>query len=179
MKRRIFSFITILILLFSFYTISLSYDGLEDIGIRRDKLLFKMDNKNDLKVDCLYLEGAKYIPVLELPNLIRGEIIFNEDHILLKDYVDFPETDYLNGEKFIYGSILKVDYERKEIVIEQDMDDNDIEIFPILKAREDVILIVERKDKRMNIDFEDLKLGDRLGVVLDKEGMIRGIIMGN
>lgn len=58
------------------------------------------------------------------------------------------------------------------------MDDNDIEIFPILKAREDIILIVERKDKRMNIDFEDLKLGDRLGIVLDKEGMIRGIIMG-
>ena len=178
MKRRIFSFIIILILLFSFYTISLSYRGLEDIGGRRDKLLFRGDNREDLEIDCLYLEGAKYIPILELPKLIKGEIIFNKDHILLKDYVDFPETDYLNGERFIYGSILKIDYENKEIAIEQDMDHNDIEVFPVLKAREDIILIVERKDKRMNIDFEDLKLGDRIGIVLDRKGWIRGIIMG-
>jgi hypothetical protein len=52
-----------------------------------------------------------------------------------------------------------------------------MEVSPILKAREDVVIIVERNENRMNIQFKDLKVGDIVGLILDKEKLIRGIIM--
>lgn len=94
-----------------------------------------------------------------------------------KCYIDFPEADYSKGEKFVYGSILKVDYDKNEIEIEQHMDDNSIKINPILKARNDIVIILKRNDKCMNIDFQDLKVGDVFGLVLDRHGMIRGMII--
>ncbi|MBZ2175925.1 hypothetical protein K8M07_11820 [Schnuerera sp. xch1] len=94
-----------------------------------------------------------------------------------KDYVDFPEADYSNGEKFVYGSIQKLNYENNEMIIEQHLDDNSLKISPILKVKEDVIVILQRSDKKMNIDFEDLKVGDKFGIVLDRLGVVRGIII--
>lgn len=103
-------------------------------------------------------------------------IVFSDEGVE-KDYNDFPETDYSRGERFIYGSILKMDYDNREIIIEQHMDDNSVEIEPILKVRKDVIITLQRNDKTMNIDFLDLKVGDMFGLVLDRHGMVRGIII--
>jgi len=94
-----------------------------------------------------------------------------------KGYIDFPEADLLKGERFIYGTILKVDYEKRELTIEQHMDDNSIKSDPILKVRNDAIIILHRNDKYMNIDFQDIKIGDIFGLVLDGYGMVRGIII--
>jgi len=94
-----------------------------------------------------------------------------------KGYIDFLEADPLKGERFIYGTILKVDYEKRELTIEQHMDDNSIKSDPILKVRNDAIIILHRNDKYMNIDFQDLKIGDIFGLVLDGYGMVRGIII--
>ncbi|HHV45379.1 MAG TPA: hypothetical protein GXX53_00510, partial [Tissierellia bacterium] len=69
-----------------------------------------------------------------------------------KGYMDFPEVDYTKGERFIYGTILKVDYENRKIIVEQHMDDNSQEVSPILYIREDAIIILKRNDKAMNID---------------------------
>ena len=94
-----------------------------------------------------------------------------------KGYIDFPEADYSKGERFIYGTILKVDYENRRIIIEQYMDDNTKEVSPILYIREDVVIILKRNDKAMNIDFHDLKSGDVFGIVLDRYGKVKGIII--
>lgn len=94
-----------------------------------------------------------------------------------KNYVDFPEADYENGERFIYGTILKVNCENKKLIVEQHMDDNSETISPILSVREDVVIILKRNDKAMNIDFYDLKPGDRFGLILDKLGKVRGIVI--
>ena len=94
-----------------------------------------------------------------------------------RSYIDIPEADILNGERFIYGTIVSIDYENNEITIEQHMDDNSIRVNPILKVREDSIIILKRNDKTMIIDFEDLKIGDVFGLVLDGYGMVRGIII--
>lgn len=92
--------------------------------------------------------------------------------------VDFPEADYENGERFIYGNILKVDYKKRRLIIEQHMDDdNSQEVSPILNVREDAVIILKRNDKVMNIDLYDLKSDDMFGIVLDKLGMVRGIII--
>lgn len=94
-----------------------------------------------------------------------------------KGYVDFPEADYARGERFIYGTILKVDYENRRIIIEQYMDDNSTEVRPILYIREDAVIILKRNDKAMNIDFCDVKPDDTFGIVLDSFGMVRGMII--
>lgn len=93
------------------------------------------------------------------------------------NYVDFPEADYAKGERFIYGTILKVDYENRRIIVEQYMDDNSNEINPILNIRKDAVIILKRNDKAMNIDFCDLKSNDIFGIVLDSRGMVRGILI--
>jgi len=94
-----------------------------------------------------------------------------------KSHIAIPEIDQSKGEIFVYGSILRLDYERNEIIIEQHMDDNSVKVNPILKIREDAVFILQRNRKEMNIDFEDLKTGDRFGIVLDNNGLVRGVII--
>ena len=57
------------------------------------------------------------------------------------------------------------------------MDDNSVKVNPILKIREDAVFILQRNRKKMNIDFEDLKTRDRFGIVLDNNGLVRGVII--
>ncbi len=94
-----------------------------------------------------------------------------------KSYIDIPEVDYSKGEIFIYGYIRKVDHENNEIIIKQQMDDNSVEVSPILKVKEETVFILQRNNKRMNIDFKDLKIGDRFGIIIDGYGFIRGMII--
>lgn len=94
-----------------------------------------------------------------------------------KSHIDIPEIDQSKGEIFVYGSILRLDYERNKIIIEQHMDDNSVKVNPILKIREDAVFILQRNRKEMNIDFEDLKTGDRFGIVLDNNVLVRGVII--
>ncbi|NLY66753.1 MAG: hypothetical protein GX069_04270 [Tissierellia bacterium] len=94
-----------------------------------------------------------------------------------KNFIDFPEADYEKGESFIYGSILKVDYENRKLIIKQHMDHNSQRVSPILRVREDVVIVLKRNNKAMNIDFSDLKIEDSFGLVLDESNMVRGIII--
>jgi hypothetical protein len=36
---------------------------------------------------------------------------------------------------------------------------------------------MQRNDKKMNIDFKNLKIGDVVGMVMNKENKVRGIII--
>lgn len=94
-----------------------------------------------------------------------------------KNHIDIQEVDYKKEEIFVEGSILKIDYKSNEIIIDQYMDDNSIEISPILKIRKDVVFVLQRNDKVLNIDFKDLRIGDRCGIVLDKDRTVRGLII--
>ena len=120
-----------------------------------------------------------FVPVRAIAEAIGCEVKWDNsaNKIIINKYKDFSECDYLNGELFAYGMITKIDHINRTIEIEQHIDDNTIEVTPILKVKDDVIIVLQRNDKAMNIDFEDLKYGDVLGAVIDKDGMVRGIIM--
>lgn len=120
-----------------------------------------------------------FVPIRAVAEGLGCEVKWDGDanKVVINKYKDFSETDPLNGEIFVYGMITKIDYEKKTIEIEQHIDDNSIEVTPILRVRENAILILQRNDKTMNIDFSDLKCGDVIGGVIDKDGLIRGIIL--
>jgi len=124
-------------------------------------------------------DNRTFVPIRTIAEALGCEVKWDneENKVIISKYKDFPECDYLNGEIFVYGMITKIDYENKTIEIEQHIDDNTVEITPVLTVKDDVVIILQRNNEAMNIDFEDLKCGDVLGAVINKDGMVRGIIM--
>lgn len=120
-----------------------------------------------------------FVPIRAIAEGLECEVKWDNrvNKVIINKYKDFPECDYLNGEIFVYGMITKIDHENRTIEIEQHIDDNTIDVTPILTIKDDVVILLQRNDKFMNVEFEDLKCGDVLGAVIDKDGLIRGIIM--
>jgi len=108
-----------------------------------------------------------------------GEVTWDEAtrKATMTSYTDFPDCDYLKGEIFVYGMITDIDFEKRSIEIEQHFDDNSIEVTPLLELKEDAVIILEMRSKRMNLELKDLKIGDSLGLILDSNGKVRGIIL--
>lgn len=120
-----------------------------------------------------------YVPIRFVVENMGGAVKWDGSNkkVYIKSYRDFPECNPLEGENFVYGLITSIDYDEKTIEIEQHFDDNSIEVTPLLQVREDAVFVLKRNDKMMNIDFKDLKCGDDVGMVLDKDKKIRGIII--
>lgn len=139
---------------------------------------------NDYKLnedDVFIYRDKTYAPVRSVCEAMGGAVIWDQENntAIINNYIDFPECDYLNGEIFVYGLIKQIDYEKKMIQIEQHFDDNSIEVTPLLEADNDLVIIFQRNDKKMNLDFKDLKCGEDVGMVLNNEGKIRGIIIND
>ncbi|MCB5559790.1 hypothetical protein, partial [Anaerosalibacter bizertensis] len=73
--------------------------------------------------------------------------------------------------------IMSINYENREIGIEQYLDETTKKIPSKLKIREDAVIVLERNDKKMNIDFTDLRAGEDIGLILDKDKNVRAIIL--
>ena len=180
MGKRIFCFVVLLTLLFSVYSIVFSQSNQSKIDVLFDDIKLAIDGKEiNADGEIFKYNGKTYAPISTVVKGMGGEGLFDkyQNKLSVTSYKDFPECDYLGKEIFVYGIITKIDYEKKEIEVEQHFDDNSMEVSPILKAREDVVIIVERNENRMNIQFKDLKVGDIVGLILDKEKLIRGMIM--
>lgn len=146
---------------------------INDIKIEVDGINIKTDTEPFIYNDRVF------VPLRPVADGLECEVTWDskENKVIINKYKDFQECDYLNGEIFVYGMITKIDHENKTIEIEQHIDDNSREVTPLLSIREDVIILLQRNDKTMNIDFSDLKCGDILGAVIDKDNFIRGIII--
>ncbi len=120
-----------------------------------------------------------YLPIRTIVEGLNGEIKWDEESskVIIKSYKDFPECDYYNGEIFVYGLITALNKEEKTLTIEQHFDDNSIDVKPFLKIKDDVVIILQRNDKKMNLDINDLKVGEDIGLILDKDSLVRGIII--
>ena len=178
MKKNLIIVLTVILLLLSTTVFAEGY-------FKRIDVLF-----NDIKVEVagtqiksdtepFIYQDRVFVPLRSVAEGLGCEVAWDSEakKVFIDKYIDFPESDYLNGEIFVYGLITKIDHDNKSIEIEQHFDDNSMEVTPVLGISEDAIIIIQRNNKKMNIEFSDLKCGDGIGAVINKDGFIRGIIM--
>ncbi|WP_069648910.1 copper amine oxidase N-terminal domain-containing protein [Caloranaerobacter ferrireducens] len=175
---RGFIFTFIFIFLFS---VTVLADGVyKNIKVYFNNISINVDgSKIETDVEPFIYNDRVYVPIRFVAEKLDKEVEWNNETktVLIKSYKDFLECNYLEGEKFVYGLITSIDYENKRIVIEQHFDDNSIEVTPLLELDENAVIILKRNDKKMNIEFKDLVVGDDVGLVINKYGKIRGIII--
>ncbi|WDV45234.1 hypothetical protein PV797_17155 [Clostridiaceae bacterium M8S5] len=168
----------IVILIFMLFTFGVYGISTEKATIYKSNDIGISINREQLDVDKYLINGKLYAPVRELFEKF-SDVSWNQvhKHVSIKTYKDFKECDYQKGEHFVYGLITKVDYKNNTINIEQHFDDNSREILSPLYLRDDVIIVLKRNDKCVNLDIADLKCGDLIGAVVDKDDSIRGLII--
>ena len=137
-------------------------------------------NEVEFREEPFIFKNTVYVPIRFIAQSLNSSVLWNnqKNTISISTFKDFPETNPLEGERFIYGEILSIDKEKRIVHIYQHIDDNSIDEEPNLKISEDVVIILQRNDKKINLDFADLKIGDNLGMVINGEGIVRGIIIG-
>ena len=120
-----------------------------------------------------------YVPLRFVVEGLYREIKWDDKNnkVKMKSYRDFSDYDYFDGEIFVYGLVTDLNKEEKLMTIEQHFDDNSIEINTSLKISDDVVIILKRNDKKMNLEVDDLRVGEDIGLVLDKNSLVRGIII--
>ncbi|WP_053956255.1 hypothetical protein [Inediibacterium massiliense] len=172
----------IIFILFIFTTsIGLAKENIQIIKahLKNTNIIINHENQS---LNTIYYKDHLYIPITLLSEKLNCTSTYNNHTLTLKNnfvFEDFPDCNPYKGENFIYGEILKIDQKNKTFTIEQHFDDNSILIEPNITISENVIIILQRNDKKMNLDFDDLKIGDLVGVVLNQQNIARGIILTN
>jgi len=180
MQKRIgIILMTILIIIFISATV-LGEGYLKKIEVFFDNIKVEVNGKEaNFDTEPFTYNSRLYVPIRFVIENMGGEVTWDEAtrKATMTSYTDFPDCDYLKGEIFVYGMITDIDFEKRSIEIEQHFDDNSIEVTPLLELKEDAVIILEMRSKRMNLELKDLKIGDSLGLILDSNGKVRGIIL--
>ncbi|MBB6215797.1 hypothetical protein HNQ80_001888 [Anaerosolibacter carboniphilus] len=155
---------------------------LENIQVISKDVLLQLNDEPLLSASAIVHKDRIYLPIRFIVEQLHAQIHWDElsNTISIQSpYVfrDFPEANPLEKEKFIYGEILAIDKKSNLITIEEHYDDRDTYIEPNLQVKENVIIILQRNDKQMNLSFGDLRIGDHIGLVLNKDQEVRGIIL--
>ncbi|PAB58120.1 hypothetical protein [Anaeromicrobium sediminis] len=166
----------LLIILLTFPTFGIQY---HNVNATLENIPFMVENINLGNINILKHDDSIYIPINILPEKLNYKISI-KDFIKVsypKTYLDFNEASPLNGEEFAYGEIISIDKKNNTFRLEQHLDDSSPIIDYTIGTSEDCILVLKRNNRGMNIGFDDLKVGDCVGVVLTKEKLARGIIL--
>jgi len=100
-------------------------------------------------------------------------------NVLLRDDKTYPYIKVTLNEEYPRGEIMKIDYENKLIEIEQHLDHNSREVFEALAPTEDAVFILKRNNHHWQIDFQNLRVGDVVGIVFTKDNGVRGVVDGD
>ncbi|MTI47326.1 MAG: copper amine oxidase N-terminal domain-containing protein [Firmicutes bacterium] len=177
-KNKILIFAIIFLLMLS--GASFAQEITKNIEVLFTNVIIEVNgNKLEVEDKPFVYKNRIYAPVRDIVEGINGEVNWNEEEnkVKISNYKDFPECDYLEGEQFIYGLITNINYDKETIEIEQHLDDNSPTINPVLEIERDVVIILQRNDKKMNLEVEDLKIGEDVGLVITNENRVRGIIL--
>lgn len=163
-------------------TISIAGEAFDLISAYSTITNIQIQNKNYTPVATLFYDHETYIPLDLLNENLHCSTFIDEktNTIQLKNdlsFQDFSETNPLKGETFVYGEIIQINKDQNIFTVEQSFDDNSLYVEPNIHVSRDAIIILERNDKKMNIEFDDLRIGDFVGVTLNKKGIARGILL--
>lgn len=142
----------------------------------------KINTQTMSEIEAILYKDRLYLPIRFVSEKLNHSIFWDEptSTVTIKDsqnFHNFDEANPLNHEQFIYGEIKSIDKESRKITIEEHIDDHSMYVAPDIMVTKDVIVILQRNNKHMNIDFEDLLVGDVAGLVINKDGLARGIIL--
>lgn len=167
------------ILILSLVTFGVYGIGNDNVSIEKDNEIKISINDQQIELDNQYLiNGKLFVPIRDVFEKIGSVKWVKEDKtVRVTTYNNFAECDYTKGEHFIYGVITDIDLDKGTLLIEQHFDDNSKEVIQPLFLNKETIIMLERNDKRMNLDIKDLKCGDGFGAVLDRDNWVKGMIL--
>lgn len=136
-------------------------------------------NNTLFKGEAYLIKDKLYIPIRDMARELGATISFDPitNDIDYKSFNDMDESDALAGEEFIYGEIESINFESKSLVIKQHYDNNSYNVTRPLKVIDDAIIILQRNHNKINVGFKDVRVGDIVGMILNDNKDIRGIII--
>lgn len=171
-KSLLFSIVCILFLSYPIFS--------DDIDNNFIKYLGELTiNSNSFEGDAYIIQDKLYVPIRELANELGADITFDPitNNTTYNSIKDFPDSNPLIGEEFVYGEIESINFDSKSIIIKQHYDDNTHNVTTPLVVIEEAIIILQRNNNKINLEFKDLRIGDIVGMILNENKKIRGIII--
>lgn len=182
--KKLRNIIIMLLLLVYMSSMSNASPNLQAISGLLKEVSFQLNSVNQTSTPVIFFQDRIYVPLRFVVENLQGSTQWDEKNNRVqievpKAYEDFKETDPWLGERFVYGEVLSIDRKKYTLTIEEHIDDHTIYTEPNITVSKDVIIILQRNKKKMNVDFEDLRVGENIGLVINKEGIARGIILND
>ncbi|MBM7614234.1 copper amine oxidase N-terminal domain-containing protein [Alkaliphilus hydrothermalis] len=183
MKKLFAGIITLL--LFAGSSLSWGATVLQDIQVYFDNIQININDEVVESEDEPFIyDNRVYVPLRTVSEGLKQKVIWDAENktVVIGEKIEselLEPTDPYKGEAFVYGEIMKIDYDNKLIEIEQHMDDNSREVFEALSPTEDAIIVLKRNEHQFPIHFEDVRVGDIVGIILTVDNEIRGMIVGD
>lgn len=182
MLKKLVSYL-IFLLLFAQSSLSWAAVPYDEVKVLFQEIGILYQNKElNLNSTPILHQNRLYVPLRELAEALGFEIAWDQESsqvILLPPSLEkiLEPTDPWKGEEFIYGQVMKIDYENRTLYVEQHLDDNSREIFESLVVQEDAIILLKRNTNHWQVTLQDVKVGDGVGMVITRTQEIRGIIV--
>lgn len=175
---------SIAIVIILFFVIStlgvVAAESFEEIKVfYRDIKVYVNQKYISLNEEPFLYNDRVYVPVRFVSESLNASVQWNkeENSVSIFTFKDFEEAKPLEGERFLYGEILSINRDKRTLDIYQHIDDNSVHEDKNLKVSKDVVIVLQRNDRKINLDFNDLKIGDIAGLIVNKENEVRGIII--
>lgn len=184
MKHLIKKTAIILLLLAFITSTGLAAPNLEEIKGLMKNVKLQLNDEVPFSANVIFYHGRIYVPLRLAAEGLGSRVDWHEAANTVtihqsQSFQDFPEANPWENERFVYGEILSMDKEKKLLAIEEHYDNHSRFTEPELSVSPQVVIILQRNDKKMNLAFSDLRIGDHVGLVLNKDGIVRGIILND
>ncbi|QUH25687.1 stalk domain-containing protein [Serpentinicella alkaliphila] len=175
--KKYFAIISILVFL-SFVS-TFAGELYEQITVYYNDIKIKVEQKEiDLTNQSFIYKGHIYVPLRYLAESLDYEVKWsssNKTTTLIKNKVD--KLKPTSGETFVYGQILKMNYLDGVITLEQHLDNETRDLYENLKVQNNAIVLLNRNKKEFTVELSDVKVGDMVGLIINENNVISGIII--
>ncbi|SET05126.1 Copper amine oxidase N-terminal domain-containing protein [Natronincola peptidivorans] len=182
MKKKFFLFILITVLLGNITLSAAANDLFQVKGYIRNFNIIKNEELLDCHDSPIIFNNRMYLPLRSIAEVLDYKVHWHEDTetVILKQY-DLLEklaaADPFAGEYFIYGELRQIDFDNQTVEIEQHLDHHSREVYGALPLEKGAIILLQRNNHYMKIDYNDLKVGDVVGIIVTSTNEIRGMLV--